>query len=184
MNAVRRVLAVLFCLCLSAGAMARGVTITNGTASFEDAHLVISIQASIALNENVEEALDNGITLFFEAETRILRERRLWPDTQMLRATHRFALSRHALSNRYALTDLASGQSRTFKTLQEALLVLGDLQRVLVSDEAVLPPQDVYLARARLRLITEDLPAPMRPLVWISPSWWVSSPWYEWLIKR
>ena len=114
MNAVRRLVALVFCLCLSAGAIARGVTLTN----------------------------------------------------------------------RYALTDLASGQSRTFKTLQEALLVLGDLQRVLVSDEAVLPKPDVYLARARLRLITEELPAPMRPLVWISPSWWVSSPWYEWIIKR
>ena len=184
MNAVRHLLALLFCLTLSAGAMARGVTITSGTATFEDAHLVVSLQASITLNENVEEALDNGITLFFEAETRILRERRLWPDTQMLRASNRFALSRHALSNRYALTDLASGQSRTFKTLQEALLVLGDLQRVLVADEGVLPQQEVYLARARFRLITEELPAPMRPLVWISPSWWVSSPWYEWAIKR
>jgi hypothetical protein len=35
-----------------------------------------------------------------------------------------------------------------------------------------------------LRLITEELPAPMRPLVWISPSWWVSSQWYEWIVKR
>ena len=184
MNSVRGLLPLIFCLCLSAGAMARGVSITKGIASFEDAELVISIQASIALNETVEEALDNGITLFFEAETRIVRERRLWPDTQMLRSSHRFALSRHALSNRYALTDLASGQSRTFQTLQEALLVLGDLQRVLIADEAALPKQDVYQARARLRLMTEELPAPMRPLVWISPSWWVSSPWYEWTIKR
>ena len=40
--------------------------------------------------------------------------------------------------------------------------------------------QDEYTLAIRAKLDIEALPAPLRPVAYVSPSWRMSSGWYEW----
>jgi hypothetical protein len=78
--------------------------------------------------------------------------------------------------------EQGASQARTFPGFAEALAALGEIPQALRYPANRLVKLETYVARSRLRLVTEELPAPMRPLVWISPAWWISSPWHEWIV--
>lgn len=183
MASLLRHLLVLLCMVLAQPSAAGGVRIDHATASLAEHRFTVVVSSTFALDEDVIDALDSGITLSFEVETLVYRQRRLWPDARVAGATRRFSLSRHALSERYSLLELDGGQARTFKTSDEALAALGQWTEILPCADCPQTPETRYLARARLRLLTDELPAPMRPLVWISPDWWVSTGWQTWTLS-
>ncbi len=169
---------------LPLGATARDVVIDSAVAVVEDGYLRVDAKATISVNDDVAEALNNGISLVFIAQTKLLRSRPFWVDETIAQSRHVFVLSRHALSDRYTLTEIAGKPAQTFKTLAEATAALGDLPRVLVLSAIRAGPEENYLGRFRLSLSVEDLPAPMRPLAYVSPGWWLSSGWYNWTFKQ
>jgi hypothetical protein len=169
---------------LPLGATARDVVIDSAVAVVEDGYLRVDAKATISVNDDVAEALNNGISLVFIAQTKLLRIRPFWVDETIAQSRHVFVLSRHALSDRYTLTEIAGKPAQTFKTLAEATAALGDLPRVLVLSAIRAGPEENYLGRFRLSLSVEDLPAPMRPLAYVSPGWWLSSGWYNWTFKQ
>jgi hypothetical protein len=169
---------------LPLGATARDVVIDSAIAVVEDGYLRVDAKATISVNDDVAEALNNGISLVFIAQTKLLRSRPFWVDETIAQSRHVFVLSRHALSDRYTLTEIAGKPAQTFKTLAEATAALGDLPRVLVLSAIRAGPEENYLGRFRLSLSVEDLPAPMRPLAYVSPGWWLSSGWYRWTFKQ
>ena len=174
-----RHLLFLMCIGFAQPGTAGGVRIDLATASLADHQFTVAVSTTFSLDEDVTEALDSGITLTFEIETLVLRQRRLWPDAKVAGNRRLFALSRHALSERYSLLEVDSAQTRTFQTIDEALAALGQWTTVLRCADCPDTPRTSYVARARFRLLTDQLPAPMRPLVWISPGWWVSTGWHE-----
>ena len=180
MASLLRHLLLLVCVGLAQPSAAGGVRIDHATANLAEHQITVAVSSRFALDEDVIEALNNGITLFFEIETLVYRQRRLWPDALVAGTTRRFSLSRHALSERYSLLEPDSAQTRTFRTSDEALAALGQWTAVLPCADCLDAPPMRYEARARLRLLTDELPAPMRPLVWISPGWWVSTGWHTW----
>ncbi len=183
MRELARCLALLILLSASSFAAARGIGLEQTGGSVVEGHLVVGVRATFTLDENVREAIDNGITLYFELDTRLLRSRPFWPDERIAASTHRYALSRHALSARYALVAQGAAQASTFENFDDALVALGEIPEALDCATRLMAPGGTFLARSRLRLVTEELPAPMRPLVWISPGWWISSGWREWPIQ-
>ena len=182
MLSLLRCLLLLMCIGFAPPGIAGGVRIDLATATLADHQFTVALGGTFTLDEDITEALDNGITLNFEVETQVLRQRRLWPDARVAATTRHFALSRHALSERYSLLEVDNAQTRTFKTSDEALAALGQWTETLPCADCPETPKTRYVARARLRLLTDDLPAPMRPLVWISPGWWVSTGWHEWTV--
>jgi hypothetical protein len=169
---------------LPLGATARDVVIDSAVAVVEDGYLRVDAKATISVNDDVADALNNGISLVFIAQTKLLRSRPFWVDETIAQSRHVFVLSRHALSDRYTLTEIAGKPAQTFKTLAEATAALGDLPRVLVLSAIRAGPEENYRGRFRLSLSVEDLPAPMRPLAYVSPGWWLSSGWYNWTFKQ
>ena len=76
-------------------------------------------------NPEIRDALRDGITLSFELDTRVERHRRLWFDADVVALTLRRELSFHAVSERYIVRDVRSGDQQSFPTLEEALKQLG-----------------------------------------------------------
>ena len=172
------------CLLLLPGiALARGIVLEADSHATDEA-LVVSARAGIALDADVIDALDNGITLQFVLEGRVSRSRRYWLDKPLVETRRVFALERHALSNRYSVVETGSTRAQTFGNVAEALAALGDFPDVLRVDRGKLEAGAAYIARVRLKLDTDELPSPMRPLVWISPAWWISSGWHEWTLLQ
>jgi hypothetical protein len=65
--------------------------------------------------------------------------------------------------------------------MDDALAALGEVRDFMAGSAAGQVPAGKYRGRLRLRLDIEALPAPLRPIAYISPSWRLSSGWYEWV---
>jgi len=175
---------LLLCVTCALPTAARDIDVRALSSRVESARFVIDATLEVRLTDNTREALDNGITLQFVLETRLLKPRRLWWDGKLANATRRYLLSRHALADGYLLSEAGTDHQQTYKRLEDALQALGTLEGfdAGVVDDADPPRQ--YRGRLRLRLDIEALPAPLRPIAYVSPSWRVSSGWYEWSFAR
>ena len=178
-----KALLILLCLGTSLTTLAAGVQVNSARVTAEEKGFKLELASTFSLDKDVTEALDNGISLTFEIETTLQRQRSFWFDAQVTTSVHRFSLSRHALSERYTLQQHDGSQARTFKTIEEALAALGAWEERLSCEPCREHPRSRYVGRTRVRLLTDQLPAPMRPLIWISPAWWVSSGWQRWEVS-
>lgn len=185
-----RSLAILYALCLwlaacsSGVALARDISVAAVSSRIENGRYVVDARLALQLNDSTREALDNGVTLEFELEAVLLRPRRAWWDAELLHARRRFLLSRHALADGYLLTEAATDRQQTFKRIEDALEALGDIDGYVVGRLEAEPTGRKFRGRLRLRLDIEALPAPLRPIAYVSPSWRMSSGWYEWIFVK
>src|SRR5687767_9263662 len=60
-------------------------------------------------NPGIRNALRDGITLSFDLDVRVERPRRLWFDAEVVALTLRRELTFHAVSERYIVRDVRSG---------------------------------------------------------------------------
>jgi len=72
----------------------------------------------------IRNALRDGLTLTFDLEARVDRDRRFWFNVNIVDLTLRRELSYHAVSDRYMVRDTHSGDQESFATLDEALQYL------------------------------------------------------------
>ncbi len=129
------------------------------------------------------EALENGVPLDIVVDIRVLRERAYWPDEHVATLTQRYRLEYHALSTRYVLTNLNTSVSQTFDYLDDALSAIGTLNDYPLIDRGLLRVGEQYRGTLRARLDIEKLPAPLRPLAYLSSQWRLSSNRYLWSLQ-
>ncbi len=175
---------LLLAVCPIPTAQARGIDVQSLSSRIDEGRFIIDAVLDVRLTDNTREALENGVTLQFELETRLLRPRRFWWNRELLHETRRFLLSRHALADGYLLSEADTDQQQAYKRLEDALQALGTLEGYVAGEVDDEQPSRQYHGRLRLRLDIEALPAPLRPIAYVSPSWRVSSGWYEWIFAR
>jgi hypothetical protein len=146
---------------------------------------VYLLNASIDFDFSREsiEAMENGVTLTVLLDMEVLKQSALW-DRKILERQIRFQVGIHALSKKYLVKDLDSGESRSYRSFEEMAAALGVIDDMRLLDGASLESDVVYRARLRARLDIEALPSPLRPLAYISPSWHLRGEWYEWPLAR
>ncbi|MBD3671297.1 MAG: DUF4390 domain-containing protein [Gammaproteobacteria bacterium] len=133
------------------------------------------------LNDTVLEALHNGVSLTIETQARLYRQRDWIWDKQVSGLDRRYRLRYFALSQLYLLTNLDDESKRSFLSLSAALYNLGHFDAELAPRHEVLSGQPHYL-RMRIFLDIESLPAPLRPLAYMSSRWRLKSKWHEWTL--
>ncbi|ADE16834.1 conserved hypothetical protein [Nitrosococcus halophilus Nc 4] len=139
-------------------------------------------QIDYPLNEEVRKAVKSGIPLIVNQEIEILRLRRwLWPKT-IKEITLRYQLRYHALSEQFVLLYLSQDRQRAYPNLSAAIKSLSTIKDYPLITQEELEPHQRYRVRLRTRLNIEDLPAPMRPIAYLSPQWHLDSPWFSWLL--
>lgn len=145
---------------------------------------VYLLDASIRFDFSPEsiEAMDNGVSLTILVDVEVLRKYWLWGH-KIIEQQARFVVGIHALSKRYLVKNLSSGESHTFRTIEEMASALGTVGDLPLAERGELDPAATYTGRVRARLDIEALPSPLRPLAYISPSWRLAGDWYEWALK-
>lgn len=131
------------------------------------------------LGPAISTALQDGITLAFDLEARIERERHFWFNAAIVDLTLRRELTYHAVSNRYVVRDVKSGDQSTFATLDEALDFLG---RVDAWPIVVEPQLDngSYTISVRAGVRRGHLPTSLRAILFWTDDWVRVSEWYTW----
>ncbi|MBX5463441.1 MAG: DUF4390 domain-containing protein [Steroidobacteraceae bacterium] len=127
----------------------------------------------------IHEALQDGITLTFELDTRVERRRRFWFDAEIVALTLRRELAYHAVSERYVVKDVRSGDQQSYATLAEALRQLGTVDGWPILVEPQLDGGQ-YQVSVRAGVRRGRLPSSLRALMFWTNDWHRTSEWYTW----
>jgi hypothetical protein len=119
------------------------------------------------------------VTLTFDLDTRVERERRLWFNASIVELTLRRELMYHAVSDRYVVREVKTGQQESFPTLEEALGYLGRVDSWPILVEPQLNGGN-YLISVRAGVRRGHLPASLRALFFWTDDFRRVSEWYSW----
>ena len=166
--------------------MAQSLPVCAGNIIVDEAEIieidhlpVVRSHMQFLFSDAAIEALQSGVAIYLEFDLKVKRQRRYMWDKSIVRLSKRLKLERHALTERYIITDLLDQQRRIFDSLASAFEGINEMSDIPISSLSEIE-QDEYVLALKAKLDIEALPAPLRPIAYVSPSWRMSSDWYEW----
>ncbi len=169
------------CLLLAGGwamAQADAFRVRALTGVFDGELLYAEARIDYRLTATVQQALENGVALVIAQELRLEKPRWWWRNARLVELDRRYRLQYHAISRRYVMTWLASGDSRSFRTLDALLQELGRIEAWPVTRAERLTPETDYELRLQSRLEVESLPRLLRTVALTESDWQLESqPW-------
>lgn len=136
--------------------------------------------ARLRLTPDVAEALHNGVDLTLTWEASIERRREWWLNADVAYIAQRYRLSFHELSRQYVVTNVNTGQRRSYTGLQTALDRIGTLVGFPLIDRVLVTDGGSLVGHVRIRLQHDELPLPLRAVALFDDDWDLESEWYEW----
>lgn len=135
------------------------------------------------LSADTREALAAGVPLIIRLDVELSRSRRFWFDSTHA-LSQRYRVEYHALTERYLVANLNSGEQASFSTLFSALNHLGRIEQLPLIDAALLEPDREYDLRVRAALDVERLSGPLRLLAFWRRDWSLASEWHGWQLQN
>lgn len=174
----RRLLSAL-ALCLSSLPVhAAGFEVHAAATSLEDDTYQLTARIGYRFGAEVLAALDNGVPLTLQLEVEVQRVRKWWANETLTKRVQRHQLTYHAFSDQYLLRNLDSGELTIHPTLGMALSELGAVDHFPLLPAERIDAGEDYEVQLRASLDIEALPAPLRPVAYVTPAWRLSSEWY------
>lgn len=171
---------LLSLLLMVSGAWAAGFKVVNAATWLDQDVYRLNATIDYQLSPATLDALENGVPLTLQLQMEVLRKRTwLWDET-VASLQQRFRLEYHALARQYLVTNLNSGELKSFPTQGTATEFLGRIHNFPLLDSSLLQNGEEYYGRLRASLDIEALPAPLRPLAYLSGKWRLTSEWYVW----
>lgn len=136
-------------------------------------------------NEETLAALRDGVSLSYDIDVEVSRERRFWTNESIVSLRLERELSFHSVSERFVIRDpLVTDEQKSYATLEEALAELGNIESwpILVASQVVEPGNYVVSVRASVR--RGRLTDALRALMFWSDDWQRESEWYSWSLPR
>ena len=127
----------------------------------------------------IRNALKDGVSLTFDLDARVDRERRFWFNANIVDLTLRRELTYHAVSDRYVVRDTRSRDQLSFSSLDEALDYLGKVDAWPILVEPQLDGGS-YTISVRAGMRRGHLPASLRAILFWTDDWARESEWYTW----
>ena len=168
-------LAFIAAAVVSGGLLGEGIESRNVSVVQGDEALVVRADFEFELTQRLEEALNNGVALYFVVEFELLRPRWYWFDEKAAAEKLTLRLVYHPLSRQYRVSRGALYQN--FATLAEALRTVGTVRNWAVVERERLKPEAGYVALLRMRLDTTQLPKPLQVSAFASREWALASDW-------
>jgi hypothetical protein len=180
----RSILAVIaWCVLASGGlappaAHADVIALRSAELHAEDGDILLSAEFEVALNDTLEDALINGIPLYFELAFTLTAPRWYWFDETIVDELMTYRVTYAPLTRQYRV---ASGLlAQNFATLSEVERFLGRVGAKPVIRASALTQGVRYEAALRLRLDTGQLPKPLQVSALGSRDWQLASEWRRW----
>jgi hypothetical protein len=143
----------------------------------------LNAKVDIALPEDARKGIEAGLTLRFVYEIALSRVRGYWPDANVAELVQAYELSYHALSQRYLLRNLNTGEQQDFGSLQAALEQLGDVRGLPVIDADLVKDDGRYEVSLRAVIDLSTTPAALQWLLFWTDDWSATSEWFTWPLR-
>jgi hypothetical protein len=145
--------------------------------------LLLSAQLDFQLPRGAQRAIREGVELTLRFDIVVHRSRRFWMDEDIAELQQRYELLYHAVSTRYVVRNVNSGQQDSFPTLEAALDSLRHIQRLPILDEALVREEGRYEISLRSELDVHTMPDALRFVLFWADDWRQNSEWYTWPLR-
>lgn len=138
----------------------------------------------LELPEGARKAIEAGLAMRIDYDIRISRVRQYIPDAGVASLVQSYEVSYHALSQRYLLRNMNTGEQQDYGTLDAALERVGDVRGLPVIDAALVQDGPTYEVGVRAVLDMGTVPDALSWLLFWTDDWSTSSEWYSWTLRR
>lgn len=158
--------------------------VTSASVALDEGVFELDAQLDLSIPEAGRRAIEAGLTLELDYQIEIARVRRYLPDAEVASLQQSYELSYHALSQRYLLRNLNTGEQQDFGTLQASLDRLAEVRGLPLLDSSLLEPGSTYEFRVRAELNLRTAPDSLGWLLFWTDDWSATSEWYAWTLRR
>jgi Domain of unknown function (DUF4390) len=163
---------------------AAGVKVKSAEIALLGKDYVLTADIDYQLSEEVIEALNNGVSLYWTYHFKIMERRSYLWDKTVVEKAFRYRIQYHALLKMYRVRNENNGAVDNFSTLQAALDLLSTLRDYRLIEKAEIDHQKQYVAGIKVNFERDALPLPLRPMAYLNPDWYLSSDWTLWPLKK
>ena len=156
---------------------AEGIKIKSFELEKVDNDWLLNAAFQIELSPGLEDAVQKGVVLYFQAEFDLMRSRWYWFDEKSVLVQRQTRLSYQPLTQQYRIAS--EGFTFSAKTMSEALQAVGSIGGWRVIDGTQLDSSKSYTASMRMSLDLSKLPKPFQVNALNNREWNVSSDWYR-----
>jgi Domain of unknown function (DUF4390) len=145
---------------------------------------VLTADIGYQLSEKAIEALNNGVSLFWNYQFKVEEQRDYIWNITLVEKNFRYRIQYHALLKMYRVINESNGAVDNFSTLQAAMDMLSTVRDYRLIEKAKISDQKTYVAGMKITFERDALPLPLRPIAYTNPQWYLSSDWYLWPLKK
>ncbi len=142
----------------------------------------LNADVDLSLSNDAVNALENGLPLTVVLQIEIVKHHSWWWDKKVATLEQRYQISFHALTRRFIITNLNSGDQQSYASYRDAITSLGQVSDLPVIDANLLQPDTRYDIRMRAALDIKDFPGPLQLIASLFKGWDLTSDWYEWVL--
>jgi len=181
------IIAAFACAVFAAGAASQDsaegrIEIRNAFVELADDVWRLDVRLDLVLADAAREAFAEGVPLLLELEAEGSVERRFLPDETVVALTRRWQLAHDAISERYVVTDIATGEHASHASETDALDTLSRISGLEIAGSGTLPADARFDMRVRASIEIGGLPAAIRILLFWK-GWSRSTDWYAWSVR-
>ena len=145
-----------------------------------DSVYLLNATIDFDLPEGARAAVREGVPLTLELEIAVQRGRRFWLDESVATLQQRYELVFHALSERYLVRNLNSGEQSSFATLDAALDFLRVVDDLPILDGTLHERGARHEIGLRASIDVRTMPDTLRFVLFWTDDWRQRSEWYTW----
>lgn len=160
------------------------IEVLQASTQLEEGVWFLNADVEYRLNDTALEALENGLELDIELVIRLSERRRFLWDPEFAELKQRYGLRYHALTERYILRNLNSGEQDSYGALAPALQALGEVRRLPLIDDALLSDKDRYQVALRVIIDIKKLGGPLAMFRLFWGDWRIAGDWVRWRLDR
>jgi hypothetical protein len=177
---VRALAVVLLALFVDTAIAQQRMEVRSAYVEAHESVLLLNATVDFELPEGARRAMRDGVPLTLELEIDVQRGRRFWFDDTVATLVQRYEVAYHALSERYLVRNLNSGEQSSFATLEAALDFVRVIEDLPILDRALLDSQFRYEFAVRAHLDVRTMPDTLRFVLFWTDDWRQRSEWYRW----
>jgi hypothetical protein len=152
------------------------------SAYVEPAERVYELNATLdfTLADGARTAIREGAPLTLHLEIVVRRQRAYWLDDTVATLDQFYELAYHALSERYLVRNLNSGEQASYATLDAALDALRVISGLPILDQSLVRTDSRHEISLRAALDVRTMPDTLRFILFWADDWRQRSEWYTW----